>query len=95
MAPALAFALLAPLALHAADLVRSTDEPDPTGTSTGATSSGTDPTTGTTAADGATGTDTATMPPVYEPCGCRNAGEGGLSALLVLLALARLPARRR
>lgn len=65
-----------------------------------ATSTG-EPTTG--ATDGATsgGTDTdeaatlGPMPPVYKPCGCASAGEGGAWALLALVLTAGSRSRRR
>lgn len=48
--------------------------------------------------DGVTDSDAATlgpMPPVYEPCGCRSAGEGGGWALLALALTAGSRCRRR
>lgn len=93
MVRALVFALaLAPLAVVTAAPLKLADEParatDPT---TGASST-TDTSTGT---DTGTGSDTSTMPPEFEPCGCRGAGEGGAWAALALLFTAGSPYRRR
>ena len=56
------------------------------------------PTTGESDSDGAAGTGTgattATMPPEYEPCGCRSDQLGG-GASLALAGLALLALRRR
>lgn len=51
------------------------------------------PTTGESDSEGAAGT-TATMPPEYEPCGCRSDQLGG-GASLALTGLALLALRRR
>jgi MYXO-CTERM domain-containing protein len=60
-----------------------------------------EPTTGasTGATDGVTDTDgdptLGPMPPVYEPCGCASAGEGGGWALLALALTSGSRCRRR
>jgi MYXO-CTERM domain-containing protein len=67
-------------------LLLATDGEATTGASTGVT-------------DGATDTEDAAtlgpMPPVYEPCGCASAGEGGGWALLALALTAGSRCRRR
>ncbi len=62
-----------------------------TGGSGTASSGGTE----STGSSGSTGATTETMPPVYEPCGCRGAGEGGAWGLLALALTAGAPSRRR
>ncbi|WAS89936.1 MYXO-CTERM sorting domain-containing protein [Nannocystis punicea] len=60
-----------------------------------ASSSTTDDTTAGDSAGDATG-DTATMPPVYEGCGCSSGGEaGGWAALALLFTAGSLSRRRR
>lgn len=67
-----------------------------TGVATGST---TTPTTGaatdTSGTSGTVSATTDTMPPVYEPCGCSSAGEGGGLAVLALLFTVGSPSRRR
>lgn len=56
----------------------------------------TEPTTGAadTDSDSGTGVETSTMPPEYEPCGCRSDQLGG-GGTLALAGLALLALRRR
>ncbi|PCC67336.1 MYXO-CTERM domain-containing protein [Nannocystis exedens] len=70
----------------------------PSSTTDAGTTAGT--TAGATANDTANDTagdtgDTATMPPVYEPCGCSSGGEAGGWAALALLLTAGSRCRRR
>jgi hypothetical protein len=67
---------------------------DPTMGSTELTTTGTGTGTGTDSDSGVV-TDTSTMPPEFEPCGCRSAGEGGAWAVLALLFTVGSPYRRR
>lgn len=87
--PVLAALALAPLAIVATGPLKAEGEP-----ALATTTAGTTDATGA-ASDTATGTDTSTMPPEYEPCGCRGAGEGGGWAVLALLLTAGSPCRRR
>ncbi|WP_434416230.1 hypothetical protein [Nannocystis pusilla] len=97
----LALALLAPAATTTG-VIQAGDEPawgtSPTmGPVTDTASSTTDDTsTGTTGAtaDDIAG-DTASMPPVYEACGCDSGGEAGGWAALALLLTAGSRCRRR
>jgi len=56
----------------------------------------TDPTTGDSdsESDGETGEETSTMPPEYDPCGCRSDQLGG-AGTFALAGLALLALRRR
>ncbi|MFZ6183009.1 MYXO-CTERM sorting domain-containing protein [Nannocystis pusilla] len=101
----LALALLAPAATTTG-VIQAEDEPawgtSPTmgpvsdtaaSSTTDDTTTTADTTTGTAASD--TAGDTATMPPVYEACGCSSGGEAGGWAALALLFTAGSRCRRR
>jgi len=97
---ALAAVVLVPLAVAAPGTFAAEAEPawatSPTTGSSGTDTSGDTGTatdTGTGAGD--TTGDTATMPPVYEACGCNSAGEAGGWAALALLFTSGSPYRRR
>ncbi|MBZ5711600.1 hypothetical protein [Nannocystis pusilla] len=99
---ALAVVLLAPLAVAVPGALADEVEPawattptttDTSGSGTTADASTADAT-GTTGDSDATG-DTATMPPVYEACGCASAGEAGGWAALALLFTSGSRCRRR
>ncbi|MCY0990311.1 MYXO-CTERM sorting domain-containing protein [Nannocystis sp. ILAH1] len=102
----LALALFAPAATTTG-VIQAEDEPawgtSPTMgpvTDTAASSTTDDTSTGTTGATandtaGDTAGDTATMPPVYEACGCSSGGEAGGWAALALLFTAGSRCRRR
>ncbi|MDC0718915.1 hypothetical protein [Nannocystis bainbridge] len=94
-----ALALLAPSATTTG-VLKAEDEPAWGTSPTMGTVSDTvvdEATTGT-ATDGTAGDatgDTASMPPVYEPCGCNSGGEAGGWAALALLFTAGSRCRRR
>ncbi|MCY1058127.1 hypothetical protein [Nannocystis sp. SCPEA4] len=102
---ALAVVFLAPLAVAVPGNLAAEVEPawatTPTTTDTSGSGTTVDASTGD--ATGTTGgagdsdatSDTATMPPVYEACGCASAGEAGGWAALALLFTSGSRCRRR
>lgn len=93
---ALAVVVLAPLAV-AAPLAAEVEPAWATSPTTGATgtTTGEDTNTGTGTGAGDSTGDTATMPPVYEACGCASGGEAGGWTALALLFTSGSRCRRR